>query len=127
MRESATDILNQSFVGNIKNLIIYMPRRKIILDGLTRLRKNKNIINVNNIGCERMQVTLGDKRFLFYNHNVVGEPSLKIYLSHTNLIHMENSDVLVGGGTFYSCPVEFSQLYTIQGRVRGNFCLFYIV
>jgi hypothetical protein len=62
---------------------------------------------------------------LFYGGKEIGNRIL-IFTTQINILHLKHAKIWVGDGTFYAAPQGFNQLFTIQGRIRGNFhALFY--
>jgi hypothetical protein len=56
-----------------------------------------------------------------YDNYAKNESRVVIFSSDLNFIFLENSKLLICDGTFFNCPPEFGQLYTIQGLIRGKF------
>jgi hypothetical protein len=107
---------NQNLLGNISSI-------KSLTSGIARTRRRVGVVldHAKNHMCEETRLTLCIEKFLLYDVDNKACGRLLIYSAFTNLIHLANTKVWVGDGTFYSCPCVFSQLYTIQGLVRGRF------
>jgi hypothetical protein len=131
--EKPKDIL----LNNLKNdnrHIINMPKVKNIVGGITRIRKKLGI-SYNHLLTsvpDALRKTFNSEKFLFLELDNTKDRKTLIFTTYCNLIHLENTDVCVCDGTFYACPSVFSQLYTIQGLVRGKgypvvYCLMHTV
>jgi hypothetical protein len=100
-----------------------LAKTKNICDRITKLRKS-NRIEIDN--SEKSEIptnfhkTLNDDHFLKLEF---GERHKKtcVFNTHKNLKYLESASIWVMDGTFFSCPVMFEQLYTIQAFVRGKF------
>jgi hypothetical protein len=121
--EKPKDTINQFISGHKQNLAFEYPKIRSLVSRISKVRKQKEIVIPENIEVmpQILRNTLNNEKFLYYeNINVAGEKNL-VYTTYNNLIHLENTDCWVGDGTFYACPVDYTQLYMIQGCVRGKF------
>jgi hypothetical protein len=122
--EKTNSILNTSLKGFNTNLHIHLPKIKNLMSDCSKVRR-RNLIPSPDIKEEVLnnyfKKTINDDKFLLAERNDVPGSKVLIYTTYLNMIHLENSSVFVCDGTFYSCPKEYEQLYTIQGWVKGKF------
>jgi hypothetical protein len=100
-----------------------MPKMESLVDRITKFRRAGDFITTDcgNVHENFLQRTSNGELFLHINTVTKSGKRNLIFTTYLNLQHLENADIWVCDGTFYACPKEFSQLYTIQGRIRNNF------
>ena len=119
--ETPNIILNSFYKGKNQSLMATTTKKKNLIDGLTRIRRAKGIRIEKNMLPDYMRKTSNGEKFLLVESKAELTGRILIYATYSNLLHLKHASVWVCDGTFYSCPPEFEQLYTIQGNVRGKF------
>lgn len=125
--ETPKQILNHFLPNATEFEIINLPKVKNLVDGITKHRNKNNFKNIDNLNSNDSIVpsiflkSLNNEKWLQFEGSSEANEKILIFTTYSNLIHLENSPFWVMDGTFYSCPNEFAQLYTIQGFVRGCF------
>jgi hypothetical protein len=116
-------ILNTILSGENQNLSLHLPKVKNLVHNITKIRRENNnkCIQEASLIDDFFTKTLSFEKYLVATKTDVKGAKILIYSTYMNLIHLENSLTYVCDGTFYSCPKEFSQIYTIQGLVKGKF------
>ena len=97
--------------------------KKSVYKNIQNCRKKKHSV-VNLTGeheiPEFLKYTLNGERFL--KHDIrEGVERFIILTTRENLSHLGNSTIWLCDGTFYTCPNEFYQLFTIFGSVSGKY------
>lgn len=119
--ESPSDILHRLHQNIYIDSKTAFPKLNSLIDRITKVRKkNKTVFFDNSHVAEIHKTDNNGRKFLFYESKK-DEKKLYIFTTYINLIHIKNSEILCCDGTFYSCPSEFNQLYTIQANIRGKF------
>ncbi|KAG0442421.1 hypothetical protein DMUE_0280 [Dictyocoela muelleri] len=67
---------------------------------------------------EELQITNENKQFLFLDSGKEDENRVLIFTTDENIVHLENSNILICDGTFKSSPSCFEQIFTIQVKLR---------
>ena len=122
-REKPIDIVNKYLVGANQEVAMHMPKIETMVDEITRDRRNKNLSVCGAFveRPERQRLTLKSEVFLFLDEVNVITGKIMVYTTYNNLMHLGNTNIWICDGTFYVCPKEFMQLYTIEGFVRDKF------
>lgn len=104
--------------NNIKEKQSDKHLRKIIKEARTTVIKETTDncgINVENY------LTIGKKKFIQYVEIEESKLLNIIVFNEENKIHVQNTKCIVGDGTFFSCPREFTQIYVLHCEVFGSF------
>ncbi|KAG0423913.1 hypothetical protein DMUE_6119, partial [Dictyocoela muelleri] len=91
-------------------------------DLVTITRKNHNYTTIKDYDIpSELQKTNDDKQFLFFDSGMNDENRVIIFTTDSNLVHLENSQILICDGTFKSAPSSFEQIFTLQCKLRDMF------
>ncbi|KAG0433544.1 hypothetical protein DMUE_5404, partial [Dictyocoela muelleri] len=96
-----------------------LPEIKILRYKITAFRNRYNIKIIDADIPESIKVTFSKETFLQKDTGIDDPERVIIFTTKTYLLHLENSNKWNCGGTFYSCPKNFQQLYVIMARVKS--------
>lgn len=124
-RALSSEESNRNVVLNVlkENLDSKIPLNlKDCNDFVHKERKNHNFTVLEGYDIPpELQVTVENKKFLFYDSGIKDENRVLIFTTEENIRYIEHSTILLCDGTFKTCPTSFDQLFTIQCKLRDMF------
>ncbi|KAG0439682.1 hypothetical protein DMUE_2266 [Dictyocoela muelleri] len=103
-----------------------IPKYKTIRDKITRVRRKNNVTIITDDIPENIKHTFANEKFLQYDSGQEDENRIVVFSTNTHLLHLGLAEHWLCDGTFYACPRQFLQIYSIHGSIKGkNFPLFY--
>ncbi|KAG0439352.1 hypothetical protein DMUE_2486 [Dictyocoela muelleri] len=118
--EKARDIINNVVSIQPISIIRKLPRNNTIVDRITRKRNKNNITAITNGIPDSIKFTFSKELFLQFDSGETDADRVLIFTTETHLMHLNFCNEWYCDGTFKSCPRDFTQLYTIMGRMKSE-------
>ncbi|KAG0435670.1 hypothetical protein DMUE_4608, partial [Dictyocoela muelleri] len=103
-----------------------MPKYNTIRDKITRVRRKNNVTIITDDIPENIKHTFANEKFLKYDSGQEDENRIVVFSTNTHFLHSGFAEHWSCDGTFYACPRQFLQIYSIHASIKGqNFPLVY--
>ncbi|KAG0436399.1 hypothetical protein DMUE_4247 [Dictyocoela muelleri] len=97
-----------------------MPKYNTIRDKITRTRHKNNVTIITDDIPENVKHTFANEIFLQYDSGQEDVNRIVIFTTKTHLFHLSLAEHWSCDGTFYACPRQFLQIYSIHDSIKGQ-------